>query len=67
MAIKKLKHGVIEEMLNNLSEQDKYRLFQCVWCGNDPGTCGADHKDEDEHGYCKKFVSKERGKDVDDR
>lgn len=38
----------------NMSKQDQERLIQCIFCAEDPRTCGCDEKDEDEHGMCKK-------------
>lgn len=41
--------------MRNLSAHDKIRLLQCVFCNNNPETCGFDEKNEDAEGMCKKY------------
>ena len=42
--------------LSNMSEHDKGRLLQCIFCSLDPAKCGASEKEEDSKGMCKKYV-----------
>ena len=46
----------IRAELSKMSEHDKSRLLQCVFCHLDPMKCGADEKDEDSKGMCKKYI-----------
>lgn len=41
--------------VRSLSAHDKIRLLQCVFCNNNPETCGFDEKNEDAEGMCKKY------------
>lgn len=38
-----------------LSDNDKLRLLQCLYCVHDPGVCGCTEDDEDEQGMCKYY------------
>lgn len=50
----------LNEMLA-LSFKDKRRLLQCIFCGNNPDTCGCTEKDEDAKGYCTKYKERKNG------
>lgn len=41
--------------VRGLSARDKIRLLQCVFCKNNPETCGCSERNEDEKGMCKKY------------
>lgn len=34
------------------------RMMQCVWCKNDPETCGCTDDDEDENGFCRQWAER---------
>ena len=38
-----------------LSDHDKLRLLQCIYCMNDPNDCGCTEKNEDKNGMCKRY------------
>lgn len=42
--------------VHSLSDHDKLRALQCIYCEHDPGTCNCTEKDEDEKGMCKKYI-----------
>jgi len=44
----------IADIMKDLSDRDKARLFQCIMCAEDPDTCNCSEKDEDENGLCLK-------------
>ena len=46
----------IKSELSKMSEHDKARLMQCIFCRLDPMKCGASDKDEDKKGMCRKYV-----------
>lgn len=46
----------IKAAIHDMSPKDKERLLQCVFCRNDPMSCGADDADEDIHGLCKNYL-----------
>lgn len=47
--------------IRNLSQHDKIRFIQCVFCARDPETCGCTEKDEDNKGFCVCYRSREDG------
>lgn len=51
--------------IRNLSQHDKNRLFQCVFCARDPETCGCTEKDEDYKGFCVCYRSRREDGDTE--
>ena len=46
----------IKTAIRNLSQKDKARLLQCVFCKHNPDTCGKSEADEDADGMCKDYL-----------
>lgn len=44
---------------------DFERLIQCITCANDINKCNCTEKDEDEYGFCKQYVPRQKGKKND--
>ena len=52
---KKIRDFILHDM-HFLSDHDKLRLLQCVYCMNDPYDCGCTEKNEYKNGMCKKYI-----------
>ena len=51
---RKLDEQAIKTVMS-LSPYDRIRLLQCVFCDNDPETCGCTERNEDKDGMCRKY------------